>query len=340
MICIDIYLNISVIHHLNTYKYVLILEHMPKLPNTQFRAMVPLLREKGFYESEEWREISWPEYNDSQIETAAETLVFIREKVDEANYMPTEGKVGKPLTNPKILAKAVLACEALGFTERNGQGWMKIIGPFFGIHESLDDRTIGDAYDKAEVLFILKQIFEKTKDSDGILSGDGTGLETSRKQNYENEKKAGEYMTSIVDSREIVQAFDISGEQECKAMHKLIKMVYGNSLRLDAGFNDRELVKKIADRGMTPYVFPKKLNDMNGALAWKLMYTELFLDVIAWLTEYHLRSHSESFHASFKGVYGQITKRRFTAKLSQVTARIILHNRRRLSYFERLANAS
>ncbi|HLD33943.1 MAG TPA: hypothetical protein VJB66_04405, partial [Candidatus Nanoarchaeia archaeon] len=129
---------------------------MPKLPNTQFRAMVQLLREKGFYESKEWREISWPEYNDSQIETAAETLVFIREKVDEANYMPTEGKVGKPLTNPKILAKAVLACEALGFTERNGQGWMKIIGPFFGIHESLDDRTIGDAYDKVEVLFILK----------------------------------------------------------------------------------------------------------------------------------------------------------------------------------------
>ena len=313
---------------------------LTKLPNKEFRAMDPLLREKDFYEPEEPRRISWPEYNDSQIKSAAETLDFIRNMIDEAEYMHTAGKVGKPLTDPKVLAKAVLACEALGFTERNAQGWLKIIGSFLGIPEHLDDRTIGDAYDKSEVLYILKQVFEKTKDSDGILSGDGTGLETSRKQNYENDKKAGDYMTSIVDSREIVQAFDISGEQECKAMHKLIENIYGDSLRLDAGFNDRELVSKIAERCMTPYIFPKKNNKLNGSLAWKNMYLELFYDVMRWLTEYHQRSHSESFHASFKAVYGMITKRRVTSKLSQVTARIILHNRRRLSYFEKLANAS
>ena len=313
---------------------------MTKLPNKEFREMVPLLREKGFYESEEKRKISWPEYNLSHIEEASEVLDFINNIVDESICMNTAGKVGKPLTDPKALAKAVLACEALGFTERGAQGWLKIIGPYFGIRESLDDRTIGDAYEKIEVLYLLKQIFEKTKDSDGILSGDGTGLETSRKQNYENNKKAGEWLTSIVDSREIVQAFDISGEQECRAMHKLIGKVYGNSLRLDAGFNDRELVKKIAELGMTPYVFPKSNNNLNGALAWKNMYLELFFDVMHWLTEYHLRSHAESFHSSFKGVYGMITKRRVTSKLCQVTARIILHNRRRLSYFKRLANAS
>lgn len=302
--------------------------------------MVPLLREKGFYESEEPRAISWPEYNESHVEEAAETLEFIRDTVDEATYLPTKGKTGKPLTDPKILAKAILACEALGFTERKAQGWMKIIGPFLGIREHLDDRTIGDAYDKIEVLYLLKQIFEKTKDSDSKLSGDGTGLETSRKQNYENNKKTGDYMTSIVDSREIVQAFDISGEQECRAMHKLITKVYGGSLRLDAGFNDRKLVKEIAEIGMTPYVFPKSNNNLNGSLAWKNMYLELFFDVMHWLTEYHLRSHSESFHSSFKAVYGMITKRRVTSKLCQVTARIILHNRRRLSYFNKLANAS
>ena len=313
---------------------------MTKLPNKEFRKMVPLLRDKGFYEYEEPREISWPEYNLSQIEEASETLEFIRNAVDEATYLNTDGKVGKPLTDPKTLTKAVLACEALGFTERNAQGWLKIIGSFLGIREELDDRTIGEAYEKPEVLYILKQIFEKTKDSDGILSGDGTGLETSRKQNYENNKKAGEYMTSIVDSREIVQAFDISGEQECRAMHKLIDKVYGDSLRLDAGFNDRELVRKIAERGMTPYVFPKSNNNLNGTLAWKNMYLELFFDVMHWLTEYHLRSHAESFHSSFKRVHGMIMKRRITSKLSQITARIILHNRRRLSYYRRLANAS
>ena len=311
---------------------------MPKLPNKQFRQMVPLLREKDFYESEEPRPISWPEYNISQIEEAKETLEFIRNAVDEADPLLIKGKAGKPLTNPKSLAKAILASEALGLTERNAQGWLTILSPFLGIDEHLDDRTIGDAYDKVEVVHILKHIFEKTKDSDGRLSGDGTGLETSRKENYENDKKTGEYMTSIVDSREIVQTFDVSGEQECRAMHKLIEDVYGDSLRLDAGFNDRELVRKIADRGMVPYVFPRKDNNMNGRLAWKLMYMELFLDVMGWLTEYHIRSHTESFHASFKTRYGIITKRRPTSKLSQVTARIILHNRSRLAYFSRLAS--
>lgn len=313
---------------------------MPKLPNTEFRKMIPLLRKKGFYESEEHRPIHWPEYNNSQINEAKETLIFVRDKVDEALLLDISGKVGKPLTNPRTLAKAVLVSEAMHFTERNAQGWLSILGPFLGIHEHLDDRTIGDAYDKVEVVYILKQIFDITKDSNGILSGDGTGLETSRKQNYESNKKTGDYMTSIVDSREIVQAFDISGEQECKAMHKLIEEVYGDSLRLDAGFNDRELVRKTAERGMKPYVFPRIDNNMNGRLAWKTMYMELFLDVMKWLTQYHIRSHTESFHSSFKTKYGMITKRRQTAKLSQVTARIILHNRRRLSYFSKLADAS
>ncbi len=313
---------------------------MPKLPNREFRAMVPLLREKGFYEPEEKRQIDWCSYTQTEIDAAYETLIFIRDSVDEADYMTTLGKAGKPLTDPKSLAKSVLLCEALGFTERAAQGWLKILGPFLGIYEHLDDRTIGEAYDKPEVIHILKQIFEKSKSSDGKLSGDGTGLETSRKQNYETNKKAGEYMTSIVDSREIVQNFDISGEQECKAMHNLIKGVYGDSLRLDAGFIDRELVRKIAEQGMTPYIFPKSNNNINGRSAWKSMCLSLFYDVMAWLTEYHIRSHCESFHSSFKARNGIITKRRPICQLCQVTARVILHNRRRLSYFSKLAHAS
>lgn len=313
---------------------------MVNLPNKDFRAMVPLLREKGFYQAEEKRKIDWSSYTLTEINLAYDTLSFIKDSVDKTDYMPLNGKVGKPLTDPKVLAKAILLSEALGFTERVAQGWLKILGPFLGIYEELDDRTIGEAYDKPEVIYILKQIFEDHKESDGILSGDGTGLETSRKQNYETNKKSGEYMTSIVDSREIVQAFDTSGEQECKAMHKLIKGVYGNSLRLDAGFNDRELVRKISDKGMIPYVFPRKDNNLNGKLAWKYMYLELFYDVMSWLTEYHIRSHTESFHASFKSRYGLITKRRPTCQLSQVTARIILHNQRKISYFSKLAKAS
>ncbi len=312
---------------------------MARLPNKEFRQMVPLLREEGFYEHEEPRKINWPQYTDAQIKDAKETLEFIRDKVDECEYLKTHGKIGRKLTDAKILAKAILVCEFLDFTEREAEGWLDIMGPFIGIHLHLDDRVIGEAHDNPEVVYILKQVFQKTKDSDGKLSGDGTGIETSRKQNYESKKKSGEFMTSIVDSREIVQAFDLDKE-EGAAMHELITQVQGLSLRLDAGFVDRKLVKAIRKLGMTPYVFPKKNLKLNGSPAWKKMYLELFYDVMQWLTEYHQRSHAESFHSSFKRKNSIVRKRRHLCILSQVTARIILHNRRKLAYFNRISIAA
>lgn len=264
-------------------------------------------------------------------------LDFIREQVDSSKYMKVKGKVGRKLTNPKHLAKAILISEAFEFRERESQGWINLLGPYTGVYKEIDDRVIGNGYDSPEVLYILKQVFENTKTSDGKLGGDGTGLETSRKQNYETDKKTGEYMTSIIDSREIVQAFDVSGKQECRAMHDLIEKVKGASLRLDAGFVDRKLVKRIVELGMKPFVFPKKSNKLNGSTAWKQMYLELYYDVMAWLIEYHQRSHCESFHSSFKRKSGILLKRRPVCFLSQVTAKIIVHNQRRLAYFNRIS---
>lgn len=310
---------------------------MTELPNQEFRAMVPLLREEGFYWHEPIRKINWNAYTESQVEEAVELIDFILESVDSSEYFQIKGKRGRPLTDPKSLAKAILICEAFDFKERPAQGWMKLFGRLVEIREKLDDRMIGDAYDHVEVLFILKQIFNKSKTSDGKLAGDGTGLETSRKQNHESSKNTSEYMTSIVDSREVVQAFDISGKQECQIMHKLVEIVKGTSLRLDAGFVDRDLIKKISKLGMVPYVFPRKNLKLNGSIAWKNMYLELFYDVMKWLTEYYQREHSESFHSAFKRKFEIVTKRRPICILSQVTARIILHNRERLAYFNRIS---
>jgi len=112
-----------------------------------------------------------------------------------------------------------------------------------------------------------------------------------------------------------------------------------SSLRLDAGFIDRKLVKILNGLEIKPYIFPKKNTLLNakGNYGWTIMYLELLKDVQQWLTEYHQRSHAESFHSSFKRVFGVITKEKTTAQLSQITSRIILHNRKRISYFQKLA---
>ena len=313
-----------------------------RYPNQKFRKLVEFINEgredksKKIYVDREPREIDWVAYNLSQIKNIKETITFISKEVDKCKNPPR--KVGKPLTNPKLLCKAILICEAFGLTERDAQGFIGVFGSSINI-KRLDDRVIGNAYSRPEVAYILKQIFDRNKDSDGILSGDGTGLETSRRQNYgKNRSSTKEFLTSIVDSREIIQAFDFSGEDECKAMHSLIEEVEGESLRLDSGFNDRKLVRKIVEFGMVPYVYPKKINKMNGDDSWREMYIEFMIDIIEWLQEYYLRVHCESFHSAFKRVYGILTKTRIHSKFVQVTARIILHNRARLSYFKRIKN--
>ena len=307
-------------------------------PNREFRALVRYANEARknkrikFYENKQPKKVNWNAYTLSQIKEAKETLLFIKREVDKCEMPPR--KVGKPLTNPKVLTKAVLICESLGFTERKAEGWLEIIGPFAGIYEKLDDRVIGNAYNKPEIAFILKQIFDRNKKSNGCLMGDGSGLETSRKQNYcENKTSTKEFLTSIVDSREIVQAFDFSGKDERLVMDSLVEEVEGNSLCLDSAFNDKELVRKIVEKNIIPYVYPKKINRINGENGWTEMYLEFFTDVIAWLTEYYQRVHCESFHSAFKRVYGIVSKIRCHSKFVQISARIILHNRARLYYF-------
>ncbi len=308
-----------------------------KLPNEQFRKLVKSTRDPEFkkeiYEPQEQRKINWEAYTISQIKEVEETLEFIRNSVNLFGAI----KVRKNATNPRYLAKVILLSEFLHSPERQSEGWIKIFGPYVGIHQRIDDWVIGDAYSRPEVAIILYEIFLAFRKSDGKLNGDGTGLERTRKQNYESQKKnyGGWYMTSIVDSREVVQAFDTTGRGEREVMIDLIKIVFGDSLRLDAGFNSRELTKAIEDLFITPYIYPNSKNNLNGDDSWKYMYLEFFLDIYAWLKEYHQRSHCESFHSAFKRVYGEVTKIKYTARLVQITARIILHNFRRLSYFNR-----
>ncbi len=311
-----------------------------RYPNKEFRKLVEFINEgkedksKSIYENKDIRKVNWKAYNFSQINKIKESLKFINQEVERC-FLPPR-KAGMPF-DVKLYTKIVLLCELFGLDERNAEGFLEIFGYAIGVHEIIDDRVIGNAYNKIEVAFLLKQIFDKRKNSDGVLSGDGTGLETSRRQNYSSNKTtAKEFLTSIVDSREIIQAFDFSGEDECKAMHSLIEEVNGDSLRLDAGFNDRELTRKILEKGMLPYIYPKKINKINGSEAWREMYLEFFYDVIQWLQEYHQRSHSESFHSAFKRKFGILTKIRGHSKFVQVVARIILHNRLRLSYFNKM----
>jgi transposase len=311
-----------------------------------FQKLVVKMREKGFYTPKEKTIIDWAAYTNNQINDFIDTLKFISSEVEKVHQPKEHKSVGRPPTDPGELAKAILFVETFTIPEKKAEGWLIIIGPHLGIKNRIDDRVLGKAYQNLEVISILEKVFENNKTNDGKMSGDGTGLEGSRKENYESTKKKTNYLTSIVDSREVVQQFDLGNKQECQAMHGLIKKIKielkkdvvkimtERKITLDAGFVDRKLTQLIEDAGITPYIFPKKNNTITakGYPAWSRMCKKIIDNVQEWLKEYHIRSHAESFHSSLKRVFGVVTKRRNTTVYTQVLCRIIHNNRRKTNY--------
>ena len=96
-----------------------------KVINRAFRRLIPKLRKKGFYKSQEKRIIKWKEYTLSQI-NEVKLLDKITILVDSFKFKETKS-FGRPLTNPKDLAKAILVAELLGLPERQAQGWVNFL---------------------------------------------------------------------------------------------------------------------------------------------------------------------------------------------------------------------
>jgi len=313
-----------------------------------FQKLVKQMREKGFYKAKEPLPVDWSAYTVNQINDIIDTLKFIRTEVDRVHIPLTHQGVGRPPTDAGVLAKAILFTEIFSIPERNAEGWLLLIGHHLGINEQIDDRVLGKAYQNKEVISLLEQVFETNKTNNGEMCGDGTGIENSRKENYESTKKKTNYLTTIIDTREVVQAFEVGDKRECPIMHNLVekikielkkdvnKLTTKAKLSLDAGFVDRKLTQLIEDAGITPYIFPKKNNVITpkGYPAWGRMVKQIIDNVTAWLTEYHIRSHAESFHSSFKRVFGIVTKRLNITVYTQTLCRIIHNNRRKTSYHQ------
>ena len=241
---------------------------MVKFKSRHLQDIVPDLRKKDSYKPKEQRKIDWSSYTLNQINDIMDTLKFIRKEVDKV-YTPDKCKrVGRPPTDVGDLAKAILFIELFSLPERKAEGWISLLGHHLGIYENIDDRVLGNAYKNPHVVTVFECVYKNNRASDGENSGDGTGLESSRKENYESTKKKGRYMTSIVDSREVVQCFTLKNKHECVLMHDLVKELAEcikndgtckGKLTLDAGFVDRKLTQLIHDSGLVPYISLRRI---------------------------------------------------------------------------------
>jgi transposase len=309
------------------------------------KELVKKSRTKGFYEGGEQRNVNWDAYTSNQITDILDTLAFIRFEVESTELLEKQNLVGRPPISPKSLAKAILFVELLGVPERKAEGWLLLLKHHLGITEHIDDRVLGKAYSNSKVYWIIRSIFNRNLGFDGAFCGDGSGLEKSRKENYESTKNKGLYITTIVDSRQIVQSFSLESTHEKTIMFDLVRDIAQRikkepklkmKLTLDAGFVDRKLAQLIAESGLEPYIFPKSNLTLKAKSnpAWKKMLHSFMDDVQNWLKEYHIRSNVESFFSSLKRIFGIVTKHKIDAIYTQVLCRIIHNNRRKLNYYQ------
>lgn len=296
------------------------------------------------YQSKPETEIDWTAYSQAKVNELRFIVQYIRQTVDSIILPEKPAGRGQPEKDAHDLAKAVLLQQYLQTNERTAEGWVDLLAPRLGISADFKWRSIARAYEREDVRYILERVFEQsTRPVQGVahsFSGDSTGLEQSRKQNYEkdahSEKSAGYLKLTTVMSNEfhVVTSFELSQNRgDCPMFEKTFPQTAETQdihrMNLDAGFLSRNICTLIEQTGGLPFIYPKMGITLRkqGSRAWKDMLLEFLRDPQEWLRWYHERSNQESWYSAFKRRFAKpLQCRTDVTKASEVCARVIVEN--------------
>jgi transposase len=182
-------------------------------------------------------------------------------------------------------------------------------------------KTIERAYSNAAVGELLDEVFELThmpvKDLEHDFGPDGTGLTTSCKQNYENDRQKNQtskgYEKVVVMwglKYKLISAIEVANssvDHESPYFETLLKQTSVRYSRVDLVSADSAYLSRgncdlVAGVGGVSRFYPKKGCGLRqkGSRAWRLMFEELIVDPQKWLEEYHLRSNVEGGFSVWK----------------------------------------
>jgi len=324
------------------------------------------LRKKFKYKSKELIDhIDWAAYNQAQLMELDNQLILIRNMVDEAanrirDVISTKGREGRPPKNAANKAKAILVQQYFMATDRFAASLVWFLREKLGITEMLTAKDIERAYDDSDAIAILIEVFrmsnEPVRDKETRFSIDGSGMPTSIKQNYANDKddkgKKAVYdmlIGMIGVNTKLFTACDIVGPgsespylkpllEETSAIYEQI-----DSVTADAMYLSKDNCTAIANAGGVPYIFPKENTQLNqkGSMAWKKMLLALIDDPQKWLEEYHMRSISESVNSVWKRKYTRpLARKGDDRRKIEAFSRVVCYNIRRLPYLHYLHDIS
>ena len=317
------------------------------------------LRKKFKYRSKELvNNIDWTAYNQAQLEEMDNQLILIRNMVNEASeriwqMINRKGK-GRPAKDARDKAKAILVQQYFMATDRFAAQLVWFLREKLEIDERLTPKDIERAYEDADVIAILMEVFKLTnevvKDKETEFSIDGSGLPTSIKQNYANDKdkkKSYEMLIGMVGVNiKLFTAIDIT-PGPCNESPYLIPLLEQtneiyikiDSVSADSAYLSRANCDAIDSVGAKPYIFPKEntIIKKRGSKAWKEMLLAFIDNPQDWLEHYHKRSISESVNSVWKRKYTRPLARRIEDRRKvEAFARAVCYNIRRVSYLRYL----
>lgn len=316
---------------------------------------------------------NWSAYDLAQTREIADTLELTRHLVDAAaERLEPRGvrrarRRGRPPTPTVDIAKVLIMQTYFGVPNRVAEGLLLLFAEKLGISESFSYKTIERGYDRTAVNRLLDKVVELTnvpiQGLETVFSADGTGMPSSRKENYADERarqnsesrEAGHWpMTPTTGVRRPVFGVGMigvtyklytgwmgSGERpigetaafptvlaRTKAMHTGMTMVVG-----DGAYAGRPQCALVAAAGAVPRFLPRRNATMKGegVRAWTEMLLAMADHPQQWFREYYLREASECGFSMVKNRKGALRKRLGRRKETETYLRFVQHNVTRLA---------
>lgn len=310
------------------------------------------------YEPKEKKEIDFNKYTVAQVNEINNVLLLIRRIVDEA-YMsiPEFYETGRPSKSACDKAKAILMQQFFQCSNRVAEGFVKLFREKLGMKESLTYKDIERAYENPEVALILHVAHQLSnepvagKEKDFAI--DGTGMPSSIKQNYANDREKGtaakgyEKLVAIFgENYKLIGACEIADAKDNEApylqplLDELMEVYEElNLFSGDSAYLSRDNCDAIVSYGGVPRIYPKSntVVKQRGSKAWTSMLLAFIVDPQKWLEEYHIRSISESGNSVLKRRFPRnLLKRDYTRRKCEAFSRACIYNLRQLNYIHYL----
>ena len=326
----------------------------------KFNKMMERLKNDDFkYTPKEEKEIDWAKYDQAQINEINNMLLLMRDMVDEAcrrlkiEEVSEKKERGRPPKPPRDLAKVVLMQQYFGVSNRLTEGLVNLFREKMDIRSRFSYKAIERAYEIPDVTLILQEVFkiaqEPIRDKEHNFSIDGTGLPTSTKQNWEQDKKKSEtkgyekMIAMVGTTYKMISAVTITENPEGNESPYLEPLVLETAKKYDevdlvtgdAAYISRDNCNIIASIGAIPRIYPKRGITLRqkGSKAWTAMLLSFITDPQKWLEEYHSRSISDTANSTYNTVFPVALRRKKTVRRKQEAfTRVCDYNLKRRCY--------